>query len=666
MTKLYYRADVDGLRAIAVIGVLLFHAEIPSLSGGFTGVDIFFVISGYLISSILILELENKGHVNYIDFWARRTKRLLPSALLVIILTLISAYYILSNVQFYYAIRDSVWASTYLINWTKLSSAVQYFDDGGQHGPFLHYWSLAVEEQFYLILIAIFFLAIQLKKIPFFNNNSTSSIVILFIFTIAIISFILNIYSISIAQPISFFGTHARVWELALGVAVGVIERKNISPSIKTRSYLSWLGIALIVGSYFILSSDTKYPGYFALIPTIGAVAFLLAGINQKNQPLPIPLKLFSTNIPVSIGKLSYSLYLWHWSVFVLWRNHFGLWTYLDITFSLVITWVLAWISFNTVENPIRYSKYLTNNYGYSLIGASILTLIFVLSALQLNKNVSSKNLIVLSGGNAFQSEEIRTDYPLIYKVRPRCHLSQKAVRHPECMYGSSEKNKTIFLFGDSHAAQWFPAVHGMTERNNFTLYSRTKSSCSPLLIQHWNINWKREYSECSEWRDTVLNEIIEVKPDYVFLAVYSKHEVLDSNKQLLIGEERLEALLQAEKRTIEKIRESGASVILIEDTPLQTADPLDCLVENPKNDTICKTPLIEALKNTFPLSIDSNPNIEGVYLLDMNSNFCYEDGMCYVTDGEFIYTRDKDHISKQYAIHLSSDFEKRFFGIIE
>ncbi|RLQ88449.1 acyltransferase family protein [Notoacmeibacter ruber] len=154
--KIAYRADIDGLRSVAVISVLLFHAEIASFAGGFVGVDIFFVISGYLITSILLKELSATGRIDFVNFWARRVRRLLPIAIVVILATLLAYHILFSIPHFYYAVRDAVWAVAYLINWNKIQSAVQYFDEGGGQGPFIYYWSLAVEEQFYLLVTVLF------------------------------------------------------------------------------------------------------------------------------------------------------------------------------------------------------------------------------------------------------------------------------------------------------------------------------------------------------------------------------------------------------------------------------------------------------------------------------------------------------------------------------
>jgi len=648
--KLGYRADIDGLRAIAVMGVVLFHASIPGVTGGFVGVDIFFVISGYLITSILINEQDNNGRIDFINFWARRTRRLMPSALLVILATLLVSYLVLTKIDFFYAIRDAVWASIYLINWTKLFSAVQYFDEGGKDGPFLHYWSLAVEEQFYIFLAFVFFIAVAIKKFLLrVSTWSVAKIVIALVVIASIMSFIANIYYIYEAQPIAFFSTPTRIWQLGLGAGIGFIERSNYVPSKRIREFSSWAGLLLMLTANVVLNSNFSYPGMYALLPSIGASLFIFAFINGRDATLPLPSRILSTQLPVAIGKISYSLYLWHWPVFILWQAHYKTWEPVDIVYTMLLTFALSIITYFTVENPIRFSRVLSIRPVSSLVGAVALSLGFVLAGFQVQNVIAGQSLIVLNGGDAFVAEKVRRDLPKIYRSNPACHLAQKDTIMPDCVFAETNSEKSMLIFGDSHMAQWFIPFEKMAAERNMKLYSRTKSACASIDIRQWNQTWKREYTECSVWRSKIMDEIERVKPDIVVLANSSRHGPIDENGDYITGQRKITALKEAELRTIERIRAAGSQVLLIQDTPWHTFDPFVCLEENTGNTNDCRTEISEALRTNSPWSIDGESNVPGVHLLDMNKHFCDEE-FCYVANDDHIMVRDKHHVSKMYS----------------
>jgi peptidoglycan/LPS O-acetylase OafA/YrhL len=663
-TKLSYRPDIDGLRALAVLGVLFFHAKVTGFSGGFVGVDVFFVISGYLITSILIRELDATGHIDFVNFWARRTRRLLPSALLVIIVTLIASYYILSTPEFYYAVRDSIWAAIYLINWTKLISAVEYFDEGGEVGPFLHYWSLAVEEQFYIYLTLVFFVALALKRwFRYLFFRPITQTVIWLIVASGVFSFAANLYYISDAQPIAFFGTHSRIWQLALGAGVGLIERGGWAPGRLLRGGAAWGGLAAMLLSYVIFDAEFAYPGLYALLPSLGTALFILAGINAA-QTLPLPLRTSGTFVAVAVGKISYSLYLWHWPVFVLWRSHLDRWEMIDIVGALTLTFVLSIAGYFAVEKPIRFSQWLGLRPIRSVVGAAALSLVFVVVGLQIERTSTGQNIIILASGNIVQHESLRQDLPSIYRMEPSCHLSEVDTQYPDCVFGSADLDRKMFLFGDSHAAQWFPALEQFTARNGYRLFSRTKSACASIDIRQWHTRWKREYTECVEWRNKVLEEIEQVRPDIVVIGNSSRHAPIGDDGERLNGEARENDLIAAERRMIDRIRATGAEIVFMEETPWHGFDPPDCLVSNPRDEEACRTPIKEARSKRSPWSVTPRSSVPGIHVVDLTDQFCW-DGYCYSTDGEFALHRDKHHVSLGYAEHLADTLASRLNKVL-
>lgn len=666
--KFGYRPDIDGLRAIAVMGVLLFHAQLSWVAGGFVGVDIFFVISGYLITSILIRELDETGKVDFLNFWARRTRRLLPSALLVIAVTLIASAFVLPNPELMHAASDAIYASTYLINWTKLISAVQYFDDGAGQGPYLHYWSLAVEEWFYGYITLVFLVAFALRRFVAGERAwPIAKIFILIIVASGVLSFAANLYFVADAQPIAFFGTHSRIWQLALGAGIGLLERGGYRPEPPVRHLVSWIGLAAMLVAIVSYDSKLSYPGVYALLPTIGAGLFILAGINGCGEYLPLPLRLTAASVPIMVGKLSYSLYLWHWPVIVLWKAHQGSsWTSLDAVIALTITFGLSTISHFTVENPLRFSGFLRERPGASLAGAAALSFVVVVSGWLTYRQTGLGGFIVLNNGAIHDPKVLRRELPVTYRNKRSCHAKQKQIEHASCVFGNNNSTVKMVLLGDSHAAQWFPALNKIANKQGIALYPRTKSACPPIDARVWHRKWKREYTECAIWRKGVYEEITRIRPDFIVLAYSSRYKPLDGAGKRLSGKAREEALMAAEQRTIKYLRQQGAKIIFMEETPWHTFDPLTCLAANPRKSEKCRTRQDAALKYRTPMSFTRDGALpDDLAVIDMNDMLCKR-GYCYAADDEHVIFRDRHHLTKTYGEFLTDELWRRMSGFIK
>lgn len=658
--KISYRADIDGLRSVAVVSVLLFHASVPGFSGGFVGVDVFFVISGYLITSILINELGATGRIDFLNFWARRTRRLVPSALLVVIVTLGAAHFLLPIPDFYYAARDSVWASTYLINWTKIQSAVEYFDEGGELGPFIHYWSLAVEEQFYIFLTVVFLIAIFFFR--FFSGRKINYLLVWIFVTLLVFalgSFAINIHYSVASQPVAFFSTPSRIWQFVLGAFIGFFEYYGVSPTVRQRVCASWVGGGFIALAIFTFDAGLAYPNYYAILPTVGAGLVILAGINGNEKPKSRLQALLSERVPVLVGQLSYSLYLWHWPVVVLWRSNFETWAALDIAAVLAITFLLSVTGYVLVEKPVRYSRTLALRSTLSLTAGLLVSSFIVFGAIQIRDTIRTQNIIYLSNETSHPTEDIRNALPAVYLTDPACHVSPNVIEYPPCVFGHPTEDGSMFLFGDSHAAQWFPALDAIAQEQAFKLYSRTKSGCPPADVRLWYDLLKRDYSECSMWRERVVEEIERRKPAIVFISSFSGYDPLGEDDNVLHGEARLAALIAGERRTVDRIRQSGAQVVFLADTPFFDIDPLDCLVSNPERADLCRVSSSEALAERAPWSLETQSDQTGVHVVDMTDRFCW-DGYCRAANTDFVFMRDNSHITMAYSEFLTADLKSR------
>jgi peptidoglycan/LPS O-acetylase OafA/YrhL len=660
-----YRPDIDGLRALAVGSVLLFHAGVPGVPGGFTGVDIFFVISGYLITSLLFLELDATGRVDFVNFWARRTRRLLPSALLVIVIALIASRAVLSDLKNVFAVRDALFAATYSTNWQKLTAAVDYFDDESGAGLFLHYWSLAVEEQFYLFLTLVFAAAIGASWLFRLSARTCAGIVAGLLIASGLISFVVNLVVVAQAQPAAFFGTHARIWQLAIGAGVGLAERARFAPPGFLRQAAAWGGLAMMLSAIGLFSDQLTYPGCAALVPTVGAALFILSGINAAGRGhaegvTPWPSIAASHWLPVGVGKLSYALYLWHWPVFMLYKAQVDHWTGLDRAAAIVVAAALAMASHITIENPIRFSRALSLRPIVSLMLALAFTA--GLCGVSLKAQLSAPaNRINLAGGPALTPESVRHDLPRTYA--DHCHADQKDVTYGRCVYGRTGSVHKVFLVGDSHAAHWFPALEAIADRRGLALFSRTKSACIGIDIPILNSKWKRAYTECEAWRSAVLDEIDRERPELVILASSSAHRpLLVAEGRSATSQEAADILAAGELRTIARIRRSDAKVVLMADLVWLPDDPIDCLVSHPTNAKACRWQVEQSLPELrFPWSRPDTGRSSSVQVVDLIPNVC-PGGVCFAATRDAVVLRDWHHMTATYSATLADVLDAHLF----
>src|SRR3954447_1704762 len=286
----YFRPDIEGLRAVAVIGVLLFHAGLPGAPGGYVGVDVFYVISGFLITGLLLRELGSNGRVSLTRFYARRLRRLLPAALLVIVLTLAASYWLLSSVRFPGVAIDAAAAAAYVSNYRFALNATNYLAAGTEPSPLLHYWSLSLEEQFYLIWPLLVIVAAR-----YLNRVGFAAVLVI----VAVVSCAASIAWTDIAQPWAFFSLPTRAWELAAGglLAVGATPLAARLPrSLLTVSGL--LGIGLILASFVVMDTSTPFPGVAAIVPVLGSALLILGGEARST----IVARALGTTIPRWLG----------------------------------------------------------------------------------------------------------------------------------------------------------------------------------------------------------------------------------------------------------------------------------------------------------------------------------------------------------------------------
>jgi peptidoglycan/LPS O-acetylase OafA/YrhL len=367
-----FRPDVEGLRAVAIATVVLYHAAIPGFGGGYVGVDVFFVISGFVITELLLRQVDRYGRPQFGAFYARRARRILPAAGLVVVVAVLASYKWLGFIRGDEVADDARWVAVFLGNVHFAAVGTNYFQSQLPPSPLQNYWSLAVEEQFYLVYpTAILLLALA------WRSHDLRRKVMLFTGTVVILSLAWCIRATAVDGASAYFVIWTRAWELALGgfVAAGGVLWAKIKPGIA--AFISWAGLAAILFATMKFTGAMEYPGWLAVIPVSGAALVILGGTTYQRFGAEAILR---RRLPGMIGRLSYSIYLWHWPVLMIASQAASKpLTLGQRAFWLGVSVVAAVITYRLVENPVRYSKWLGKSWILSVaLGALIVIILLV------------------------------------------------------------------------------------------------------------------------------------------------------------------------------------------------------------------------------------------------------------------------------------------------
>ena len=653
----HFRADVEGLRAVAVVAVVLFHAGVPGTSGGFVGVDVFFVLSGFLITGLLRSEVEATGRVDFARFYARRVRRLLPAAAFVILATLLASAALLSPLRATDVAKDGAASALYAANYRFATVATDYFA-ATEPSPLLHFWSLAVEEQFYVVWpLLLAFVAAKRRAAA--------------LAAVVVVSFAACVWLTQEARPWAFFSLPTRAWELGAGglVALAAPRLTTLRPSIATA--LGWLGLAGILAAVVTYDERTVFPGPAAALPVLGTAAVVVAGCAATRYGVATVL---GRTVPRAIGRLSYSWYLWHFPVLVLAEP-----TSTAMAAALALgTLVPAALTLRFVENPVRFSARLTTRrslaLGAALTAVAAVAAFGTIGAVPEPKGTATAApapvLTPAPKATATLTEKVRQAVataarsnavpenltPSLKRARrdkPRhvddgCHLTYDQTTPRRCVYGDVTARDAAFLTGDSHAAQWFPAVEAVAETNRWRLHAMTKSTCPPIEVDVFSPVLGRDYRECAAFRANVLELIRTERPKVVVLGVARHYE-----ERLYgfapYGPEWLAGL----RGTVTTIEATGAQVVVLGPTARTRGNVPDCLADHLDRASACTRDAASAFD---PSGIDHEraavTEAGGTYL-DARPWLC-ADRVCPVIVGTMLVYRDDNHLSTAYPAWLA------------
>ena len=602
--------QIQALRALAASLVVLFHAKLSP--GGFIGVDIFYVISGYLITGIIIKEIGNSGKFNYGAFYLRRAKRLLPASLSILGLTAIFSWLVLPPTVRADLGKDVLAASLYVSNYLFAFWQNDYQNLNATPSPVIHYWSLAVEEQFYIFWPVLIYSLWKIGK---------RRAVAVGVCATTIVSFLFSLY-LTTANPIwAFYSLPTRAWELGIGALLLFIPT-NISIKRKlVPALLVWAGAISLMTSVFIFSERTPFPGYNALLPTLGT-AILIAGIAYWP---PILNDLSQLRIVQWLGEISYPFYLWHWPLLVLPSTRFGRdLTLIERLFFIALTALAADLTHRFVEKPIAKRDYSSKKVIRS---SSVATL--VCAALAVGILFTVQGDIKLPDGRSVSIQEVMTK-PKVYL--DDCHVNNGEVLSGDCTYGDRSSKKTIVLYGDSHAAQWFPALEKLANENGFRLVSLTKSACPAPEVRKVQIGAYKN-RDCFKWRENSIKRMQQIKPAAIILSGFQYFDVPDSFPS------RQSWWTDGQKLAYQNLRGASSKLIYISDTPHPNRDIPNCLAADGKSK--CDD------------SEKSDPRISGGFIQVNPTPWLCTNKCPAVVNGIVAY-RDASHISVAMSQSLS------------
>ncbi|MFM7179945.1 MAG: acyltransferase family protein [Verrucomicrobiales bacterium] len=505
-----YRPEIDGLRALAVTSVVLYHAGL-GVSGGFIGVDVFFVISGFLISSLILKDLEN-GVFHFSEFWERRARRILPAATVLVLTVLLAGWFLFPPADYASLGRSAVWQALFGANihfWRETG----YFQGAAEEKPLLHTWSLAVEEQFYMVVPFVLFLLFRFR-------HFRSSYALMSIVGIGLLgSLALSVVGVGKFASATFYLLPTRAWELLCGTLVAILPRGQVFVSGKARSWVAFAALGMILVPCWLYDKTTPFPGLAALPPCVGTAVFIwLCKPGSSGEPLPLAARMLASRPVVFVGLVSYSWYLWHWPVFAF-HKYWELQppSLAERLWMTGLGFVCAVVSWKYVETPFRTRSLCVRRGPMLLAGAGSLAGVLVVG------------LIVVGGGgfSSRYSARALACTSAMQDVGPTAEMSAEIVKSGDLpLLGKSDSSAAVslLLWGDSHAMAAAPGVDKYLADNGLAGRMATMSATAPFADYVQNEVARGDAEQKIAFNRAVLEYIKDKRVPTVLIAGYWEH----------------------------------------------------------------------------------------------------------------------------------------------
>jgi peptidoglycan/LPS O-acetylase OafA/YrhL len=662
-----FRPDIEGLRALAIGLVLAYHTGAGFARSGFMGVDIFFVISGFLITSVLVGEIQRTGRISLPHFWARRARRLLPAAMVALVFASFVTMQLPITQRPTFG-RDVVAAAAYVVNWELLGRSVDYLAEDVGSSPVQHYWSLAIEEQFYvlwpILLVTVLWWARR-------RQGSWRSAMLVASLAIVGVSLAWSIVATATSPAASYFSTFTRLWELGVGVVIAVLASRLDKLPAGILHAAGWVGVVVLGMAVMTITPHTPWPGVAALLPTLGAAALIVSGLG----PPRIVQRALGLGPAVWVGGISYSLYLWHWPMLVAAR---AVWD-VGLAGSIAVvaaSFVPAWLSRRLVEDPIRYSVRMRRPRVALLVGAGCSIVAVLAGAVTIGSVRPSIAAIdgsppvegsprpaSVPGAGVLLSPEPSLDWAtvdIVDRITPNpfdatddvpvavsagCQIGVDAREPRICTYGSTASPRVLALVGDSKAMQWAPALDAIAKAADWRLEIITKSACTftdaQLMIDG------EPYTACTDWSRAVKQRLLDHPPDVLIVgglaAMGTFGEEARSRAGLAAGYAHLWTDLVS----------ANVKPIVLIDNPAPPSPVYECVAEHPTNLTACvfSFPEREALSGAPTLV--SAVALAHVPSIDLRRWICPGLEQCPPVIGNVLVYRQGSHLTATYVMTL-------------
>ncbi|GAA4724718.1 Peptidoglycan/LPS O-acetylase OafA/YrhL, contains acyltransferase and SGNH-hydrolase domains [Promicromonospora umidemergens] len=667
------RGDIQALRAFAVMAVVLYHLWPMHVPGGYIGVDAFFVISGFLITSHLLREVDRTAKIDLAQFWARRVRRLLPASLVVVVVSAVAVIAVVPRELWQTFLQDTIAATVYVLNWALAAQAVDYLAAENAASPVQHYWSLSVEEQFYLVwpllIVGAMWLAARAGK-----SRRSMIFAVLAVTTVA--SLIYGIVLTATDPAAAYFVTPTRAWQFGAGALLAFVST-TLANRGGLSAIVSWTGVAALVVSTFAYGSGTPFPGVAALLPVAGVLLVVAAG--ESNHRLA-PTRLYNLAPVRWLGDNSYSIYLWHWPPIVI--LPFVLGGELDYRHKLVIlvaTLVLAWLTKLYVEDPVRRTPVLAARrprvtyavlagttalalaapvIGVSVINAqereseqlaeqAIGTECFGAAAIQPDGSICSPDSVTEIVPEPAVAKE---DLPPVYT--DECRVQPEGEGVLECVLGDPDGEHSIAMVGDSHLAQWATPVSEIAKANGWRITLYFKGAC-PFTAAVEDLESNFEEATCITWNDEVLDRILTGGFDGVLTSSRAGYLFVDEG-----GDPDRGVAVGGFRDRWAELTAAGLPVAVLADTPRMPNDARECVTTS--SDTAsCGVDRAEAfsLPDYFH---EAARGADDVTLADLGDRFCTDDRCPAVVGSVFVYRDGSSHVTDTFAKTLQPALERQ------
>jgi peptidoglycan/LPS O-acetylase OafA/YrhL len=658
-----FRPDIEGLRAIAVLLVLLDHAGLAQVSGGYVGVDVFFVLSGFLITGLLLKEVRETGGISIGHFYARRARRLLPAATLVLIVTVLLSYEVFGQLRANRVAEDARWTALFASNFRSIQQGTDYLGAQQEPSPLQHYWSLAVEEQFYLVWpLLILLLATVAKGIPVRLKLGVALTLIIGA------SFAYSVHLTAVDRTTAYFSPLPRASELAAGALLAVVSPWLLKAPRMAGVVTSWAGVALILWAAVTFDAHTVFPGAAIAVPVAGALLAVAGGSIAPGGGAEV---LLARSPMQWTGKMSYGIYLWHWPVILLAAGYAGRDLSVEEKLLLYLPAIaIASVTFSAIEDPIRGAKLLRQRpafasvgLGVALVAASVGTVSAMMGAHQLAGEKTDAQIVIEVPSTegvlrAVSAGADVTDWPeqpqrvTNEAYNDTCDVTRRDTTSTLCEFGNLDSDRTVVIFGDSHAAMWIPALDRIGQKYDWNVIQLTKPGCVAPDLQIWSNSLGREYAECDQWRDWAVGQIAEIEPDVLLLTSAGKGIYLaDGGKPTQDGLD--DAWREGLGATLDAVTPHAARVVVIGDMAYPAQPGIDCLTEHTGDVSACNTPVEKAVLAEHNQIEQETAAAHGAEYVDIIPWFCTQ-GTCPAVIGGLTVHRDAMHINENYAVFLS------------